>query len=69
MNDSVVTFGQMRAAYRAAGDIMRLEIEDDVAHIEHCCGIENAKFDRQMIDLVRRIVAFTEMMNDHQKKS
>lgn len=67
MNDPVVTFGQMRAAYRAAADIMRLDIKNDVEHIEHCCEIENAKFDLHMIDLVRRIVTFTEMTNDLRK--
>jgi hypothetical protein len=67
MVDPVVTFGQMRAAYRAAGDLMRLDIDDEVKHIEHCCGIENAKFDLHMIDLVQRIVATLEIIKSIDK--
>jgi hypothetical protein len=68
MNDSKVTFGQMQAAYRAAGEIMRRDdIEDEVELIEFCCGQENAEFNLQMIDLVARIITFTEMTNDLRK--
>ncbi|TDK38614.1 hypothetical protein E2F50_00160 [Rhizobium deserti] len=68
MNDKPMTFSQMCAVYRAAGDILKGHIEDDVVHMEHCCNIENAVYDVRMHDVVARIIHFAEVVGSNKRK-